>query len=239
MPFFARIDMKSVFCYFVNRVSLYDYYIIKGLRSMEREIKVADLASIWGVSVNTTWKRIKNEKLLTVQKPVNNREITFVIIDEDVLQKYRDNEVVNNGVREDLLSDDNTNKPSNSEIIEKIMEYSEGVNKHLIELNEVHNQRILSLNEEIMKYKERLPLLEDKASREGLYINEINTLKTDINNVKKDNNKLLKWLITVIILSVFCIAALGVALAFYINKPPQVIETEKVVTVEKPVVMKK
>lgn len=202
---------------------------------MEREIKVADLASIWGVSVNTTWKRIKNEKLLTVQKPVNNREITFVIIDEEVLQKYRDNEVVNNNVREDLLSDDNTNKPSNSEIIEKIMEYSEGVNKHLIELNEVHNQRILSLNEEIMKYKERLPLLEDKASREGLYIKEINELKTVNENNNKRYNRLFTTLITVIILAIIIIAALGVALAFYYNKPPQIIETEKVVTVEKPV----
>lgn len=214
----------------------------------EKELKIAELAKIWGVSVPTAWNRIRKEKLTTfIKKNENNKEVNYVRISEEKLKEYVINVNNNNknGYYEELLNVDNVN----NDIIDAEYTKQEAAKAPILitdifnGLKEVYNdcnERILKVNEELINYKSKALLLEDKASREGLYINEINTLKTNINDVKKVNETLLKWLITVIILSVFCIAALGVALAFYINKPPQVIETEKVIekVVEKPVYVK-
>ena len=203
---------------------------------MERELKIAELASIWGVSVPTTWNRIKKNNLTTfIKKDENNKEVNYVRISEEKLNEYIINVKNNdkNGYYEDMLNVDNDdNNVIDADYVRQDTIKAPAVFDSFINgLKTVYddcNERINKVNEELITYKSKALLLEEKNSREGLYINEINTLK-------KDNNTLLKWLITVIILAVFIIAALGVALAFYYNKPPQVIETEKVVTVEKPV----
>ena len=55
---------------------------------MEKEIKISELARIWNVSVNATWTRIKKEGLITIKKMDNNREITFVTVSDEILNKY-------------------------------------------------------------------------------------------------------------------------------------------------------
>lgn len=207
---------------------------------MERELKIAELASIWSVSVPTTWNRIKKNNLTTfIKKDENNKEVNYVRISEEKLNEYIINIKNNdkNGYYEDMLNVDNDdNNVIDAEYTKQDTIKAPAVFDSFINgLKTVYddcNERINKVNEELITYKSKALLLEEKTNREGLYLQEINTLK-------KDNNILLKWLITVIILAILIIAALGVALAFYINKPPQVIETEKVVTVEKPVVMKK
>ena len=74
-------------------------------------------------------------------------------------------------------------------------------------LNKEYNDRLERVNEELMTYKSKTLLLEDKAGREGFYINEINTLK-------KDNNLLLKGLITLLIMFIITFISL-VAIVLY------------------------
>lgn len=214
---------------------------------MERELKIAELASIWGVSVPTTWNRIKKNNLTTfIKKDENNKEVNYVRISEEKLNEYIINVKNNdkNGYYEDMLNVDNDN---NNVIDAEYTKQNKADRQNIIadvfnSLNDVykaHNEEIKTVYNELTNYKSKVLLLEDKAGREGLYLQQIKDIEAENNTLKKDNNILLKWLITVIILSVLIIAALGVALAFYYNKPPQVIETEKVVTVEKPVYVKK
>lgn len=213
---------------------------------MQRELKIAELASIWSVSVPTTWNRIKKNNLTTfIKKDENNKEVNYVRISDEKLNEYIINIKNNdkNGYYEDMLNVDNDdNNVIDGEYTRQDTIKAPAVFDSFINgLKTVYddcNERINKVNEELITYKSKALLLEEKTNREGFYINEINTLKTDINNIKKDNNKLIIWLITVIILAILIIAALGVALVFYYNKPPQVIETEKVVTVEKPVYVK-
>lgn len=214
---------------------------------MQRELKIAELASIWSVSVPTTWNRIKKNNLTTfIKKDENNKEVNYVRISEEKLNEYIIN-VKNNdkkGYYEDMLNVDNDN---NNVIDAEYTKQDKAERQNIIadvfnSLNDVykaHNEEIKTVYNELTNYKSKVLLLEDKAGREGLYLQKIKDFEAENNTLKKDNNILLKWLITVIILAILIIAALGVALVFYYNKPPQVIETEKVVTVEKPVVMKK
>ena len=68
---------------------------------MEQEMKIAELATFWGVSVPTTWNRIRKEGLSTVtKKNENNKEITYVTISDEILKSYVIN--ANNNVNKDL-----------------------------------------------------------------------------------------------------------------------------------------
>lgn len=167
----------------------------------KQEIKVSDLARIWDVSVNTTWKRIKKEGLLTVNKSHNNREITFVIVDEAIIAKHTINNAVNTlneGVNEDLLTPQSEIKQSfGNEGMKEVIE-------HLLTVDEQRNERVNKYVEEIITYKSQALFLEDKQKgQEALYLNEINTLT-------RDKNTLLKVALTVIsIMSIFLITLLS------------------------------
>ena len=193
---------------------------------MEREIKIAELARLWNVSVNTTWTRIKKEGLITLKKLDNNREIAFVTIPDDIFNKYMVNNGVNNPNYEELLSDDNPSLPpnniSNADILDKMIDFSNEVQDRLITLNNHHNEEIMNLNEELNKYKNQFPLLEDRASREGVYLQEIKDLKK-VNNIKT------KWLITLIITSLLIIISMSFML-MYQHFNPKTVEKEKQVT---------
>ena len=63
---------------------------------MEKCLKVAELATIWGVSVPTTWNRVPKEGLETViKKDENGKDINYINITDDIINKYINN-VVNN-----------------------------------------------------------------------------------------------------------------------------------------------
>ena len=179
---------------------------------MEQEVKIADLAKLWNISVNTTWKRVNKEGLRTIKKPVEGREITFVIVDDEILEKYQVHEGVISNDYEEILTDNNINEAKKPNNIDKILEYSKSINEQIISLNEDYNQRLNSLNNELITYKSKNLLLEDKAGREGMYINEINQLKKENEGYKQRLIILLTFTITLII--VLCIYAIYKFLPF-------------------------
>ena len=177
----------------------------------EKELKISELANIWAVSVPTTWNRVRKEDLKTVKKVDENRkEVNYVVISDEIINKYvlTVNNNVNNHNYEDILTDNNVNENINNNLKygNDNISASEMFDK-LSTLNKEYNDRLERVNEELMTYKSKTLLLEDKAGREGFYINEINTLK-------KDNNLLLKGLITLLIMFIITFVSL-VAIVLY------------------------
>lgn len=168
---------------------------------MEKELKIAELATIWGVSVPTTWNRIKKMGLITfIKKNENNKDINYVTISDEQINEFiinvnnNINKGVNNGFYEDILSDDNVNNNHNkvvdaeiirndatstNELLTVLNDVYNGWNERIININNQYNEEVKTLYEEIANCKANKLFLEDKASREGLYINEINELKAD------------------------------------------------------------
>lgn len=177
----------------------------------EKELKISELANIWAVSVPTTWNRVRKEDLKTVKKVDENRkEVNYVVISDEIINKYvlTVNNNVNNHNYEDILTDNNVNENINNNLKygNDNISASEMFDK-LSTLNKEYNDRLERVNEELMTYKSKSLLLEDKAGREGFYINEINTLK-------KDNNLLLKGLITLLIMFIITFISL-IAIVLY------------------------
>ena len=171
----------------------------------EKELKISELANIWAVSVPTTWNRVRKEDLKTVKKVDENRkEVNYVVISDEIINKYilTVNSNVNNHNYEDILTDNNINENVNNNLKygNDSISASEMFDK-LSTLNKEYNDRLERVNEELMSYKSKSLLLEDKAGREGFYINEINTLK-------KDKNLLLKGLITLLIMFIITFVSL-------------------------------
>ena len=169
---------------------------------MEKCLKVAELATIWGVSVPTTWNRVRKEGLETViKKDENGKDINYINISDEIINKFLNNPVnnqnnVNNNVYyEDLLSNNNVN---NSSISNNNNISSSELFDKLVTLNNEYNDRLEQLNKQLLTSEKQILLLEDKASREGLYLNEINELKKD-NEKLKTHNKTLFTVLTVII----------------------------------------
>ena len=202
---------------------------------MEKEkFKVADFSALIGCSQKTVYSLIDKGELKTVNETSKGRKIVLVLAtDAEIkeLQKIYGKNLVNEvNCKENETQYIETESKNLNYSIETPTFFEK-----VIELQNTFNEQIMKYNDELIKFKSQVPLLED---RQGLYLQQIKDFEAENNTLKKDNNILFKWLITVIILAILIIAALGVALAFYYNKPPKVIETEKVVTVEKPVYVK-
>lgn len=204
------------------------------------KLKIADFAKQVGCSEKTIYNKISKGELMKVNEIQKGRTITYIITNSKEIEElkniyssmkfnelqYYDSETFS----ESKCNSENYNEHSNSDTVKDL------VNK-VIEISENYNERIMKVNEELMNYKIKVPLLEDRASREGYYLNEINTLKTGNERLMKTNKIVIIWLITLIFLCIIIACVLSILLVIEHNKPPKVIETEKVVekVVEKPV----
>ena len=183
---------------------------------MEKELKIAELSALWNVSVPTCWNRIKKEGLTTFKKKdETNKDITYIRISDEIINKYVINEVnnlyndVNNGCYEDLLTVNNVNNPEipikSNDFIKDIINLNKGYNEELKTVYNDYNEKLDKLREELSITKQKQLLLEDKANREGFYIKENNDLKEEIKKVSQEKdivinkkNTLIKLLITII-----------------------------------------
>lgn len=168
---------------------------------MEKELKIAELATIWGVSVPTAWNRIRKEGLTTfIKKNESNKDVNYVKVSDEVINLYTINDVNNvnnpnnNGYYEDLLINNNVNNPQNQINKDFSLEDIKDVINTITNVNNDYNNRLETLTNRLINAESKQLLLEDKANREGLYINEINELKKDNNRYKL----FIKLLITVI-----------------------------------------
>lgn len=198
---------------------------------MEQKLNVADFAALVGTTSKTIYQKILNnselpvnEQLVTVKEKVKGRETTLIITNSEQIKFYQNlygKNTVNDGEYYEKLTDINSNKPANSSnenlksgedmrfndiFFEKFLT----VNK---EFNDRYEQKITELievNNELAEVKGRQFLLEDKAGREGLYLNEIKELK-------KDNNRLLKVIYGLFALIVIILLGLTVYVTYNIT----------------------
>ena len=180
---------------------------------MEKKLKVADFAALLGIVPKTVYKMIEREEIVTVTEKVNNRLTTLVVTSDaqiNELKKIYCKEQVNNGNYYENVTDNNhsvsdieshspvktiSNNEFASEVIDRIVAINEGYNEQLKE----YNEQLKNVNEELVTAKSKVLFLEDKAGREGLYLNEINGLKTDVNRLRKVIYGLLLILVVVLL----------------------------------------
>lgn len=172
---------------------------------MEKKLKFSEFAELIGTTAKTVYKMEEREEIVTVTEKVNNRPTRLVVTNDEQIQYFRGvyrKAPVNNFHYEDMLTENEiqmngNNSPQINENGETIKEMFDKI----IEVNKEYNNHIQKLNEELIDSKSKLLLLEDKAKREGLYLNEINELKTL-------NRGLKKWLlisITTLIVVLFTV----------------------------------
>lgn len=228
---------------------------------MDRRMKIADFAELVGTTPKTIYARLQNngelpvnEQLKTVSEKVKGREIAFIVTNLEQINLYKEiygkNNVIDGEYYETLI-DNNGYQPVNEvnnevktsvdndfarDILDKLITINNDYNNRL----EQKNTELLTVQKELITAQSQRLLLEDKASREGLYLKEINELKEVNNNVNKRNEVLKNWLITVIILLILGLSTLTIFLILAIKKPPEIrtVEVEKIIekTVEKPVI---
>lgn len=179
---------------------------------MEMKLTVADFAALVGTTSKTIYQKIDNydnlpvnEQLTTVKDRVKGREITLIVTNEEQINYYKNlysKNTVNDGNCYENVTINNGQKQVNeNQDMVKNNNYNvlggDAFDK-LITLNETYLNRIESVTNELMEYKSKQLLLEDKAGKEGLYLQEINELKTDNEKLKTSNKRLL-IILTVII----------------------------------------
>lgn len=179
---------------------------------MEKRLNVADFAALVGTTAKTIYQKIDNydnlpvnEKLETVKDRVKGREITLILTSDEQINYYKNlygkdivkevnyyENVTNLNGDKPVNVNQNTVKNNNNNAFT-----SDNFDK-LMTLNETYFNRIETVQNELMEYKSKHLLLEDKAGREGLYLNEIRELETENNKLRTSNKRLL-IVITVII----------------------------------------
>lgn len=171
---------------------------------MEKKLKFAEFAELIGTTAKTVYKMEEREEIITVTEKVNNRPTRLVVTNDEQIEKFRNiyrKTPVNNGNYEEMLtsnepvlnSNNSTQPTENNETIKEMFE-------RIIEVNKEYNNHIQKLSEELIDSKSKLLLLEDKAGREGLYLKEINELKSENETLKNYTKRLYALTITVCVL---------------------------------------
>lgn len=173
---------------------------------MEKCLKVAELATIWGVSVPTTWNRVRKEGLETViKKDENGKDINYINISEDVINKYinnpvnNQNNINNNGYYEDMLRDNNINNSQNDVLDADYTMVNNNDIKNLYDrfLTETNDYKheLISVYKELSEYKGQALLVDKSQSENSKLEAELSELKTNNKHLEKVN----KWLFTLLI----------------------------------------
>ena len=184
---------------------------------MEQKMNVAEFAALVGTTSKTIYGKIQNsgelpvnEQLKTVREKIKGREVMLIVTDSEQIEYYKNlygKNTVNDGEYYETLTDNNGYKlrdefqepvknliseAFNVDIYDKFITFNENFNNRL----EQKNTELMNVYKELSTVKQTQLLLEDKASREGIYINEINELKKENNR----NQLFIKLLITVVVM---------------------------------------
>ena len=211
-----------------------------------KKFKIAEFSALVGAAPKTIYNAIKTGEILTEIEVQRGRKITLVITnDEQIseLQKrygknssmklqYYENETKitenENTLNETEIQNQKTEAKEadlqnrENEIIKSVIEFSKSYNENLLN----YNDRILNLQEQLLNEKAKIPLLEDKAGREGLYLQEIK-------EIKEQNKKNLR-LFTGSLAIVFVLLVISIGFIIYLLLNPRTITNTETVIKEVP-----
>ena len=205
---------------------------------MEKKIKIADFATLVGTSPKTIYKQIEKGRLITVNEVQNGREIALIVTSDEQIQEFQNmygKMKVNEGNYEDILTvneGEYTVKEVQNQQNQHILENSI---ERLITYNNQLQERLMKVTDEVIESKSRIPLLEDKASREGMYLQEIKDLKDKFNSdrivlIQENRKARIPLVIACLILLILCCTLLtGV---IYLKNNPQEKQVTKIITVD-------
>ncbi len=170
---------------------------------MERKLKFAEFADLIGTTAKTVYKMEERKEIVTVIEKVNNRPTRLVVTDDNQINHFKNvysKSPVNNSNYEDIVTINNegmnnnihSQSANNNEVVQELFE-------KMLVMNEEYNNRIEKLNNELIDSKSKLLLLEDKAGREGMYLKEINELKSENETLKTSKVKVANQLVSVIV----------------------------------------
>lgn len=170
---------------------------------MERKLKFAEFADLIGTTAKTVYKMEERKEIVTVIEKVNNRPTRLVVTDDNQINHFKNvysKSPVNNSNYEDIVtinndsmnSNNTSQSANNNEVVQELFE-------KMLVMNEEYNNRIEKLNNELIDSKSKLLLLEDKAGREGMYLKEINELKSENETLKTSKVKVANQLVSVIV----------------------------------------
>lgn len=202
-----------------------------GVKCMEKRFKISEFAALVGTTAKTIYHQIEKGALTTVTEPYNGRKMQFIVTNDKQIAEFKEiygKMKVTNGNYEDILTSNNRENPVKEIQSQAQGTISESVIEKLMTLNTQLQDRLLNYSDELSTYKGQIPLLEDKAGREGVYLKEINELK-------KVNNRKNILLITVIIISLSVIIGLVFALMYQHFNPVVKVQDRvinKIITVE-------
>jgi len=190
---------------------------------MEKKMMIAEFAALVGTTSKTIYQKISkfdelpvDERLMTVKEKVKGREVTLIITNTDQINFYKNlygKNTVNDGEYYETLTENNSKIPvaeiqepvktfNNNQISPNIIEQILTVNNEWNNRYEQKINELISVTNKLSEVKEHQLLLEEKAGREGLYLNEINELKTDNKAYKKSNERLRYVIVTLIMVIV-------------------------------------
>lgn len=178
-----------------------------------KKFTMKELADAWGVSVPATWKRVgkiqkedenNGTKLINVIKePINNKLTTLIEIEDSVFNRYFQQAETSPDIAQD------------AEMVDKIIEFSDLTQARMLETTNKYAEDIRNLMSELANAKASSLLLEDKAGREGMFLQEIRTNKETISGLEEKNSMLkeknnnlkivISVLLTLLIVSIFLI----------------------------------
>ena len=204
---------------------------------MERKLKFAEFADLIGTTAKTVYKMEERKEIVTVIEKVNNRPTRLVVTDDNQINhfknvyskspvnnsNYEENVTINN---DSMNSNNASQSANNNEVVQELFE-------KMLVMNEEYNNRIEKLNNELIDSKSKLLLLEDKAGREGMYLKEINELKSENETLKTSKVKVANQLtIVIVILSMVLVGLITYNVATNTKKERTEQEITKPVPVE-------
>lgn len=141
--------------------------------------KISELAQLWGCSVPTVHKRVEKEGYKTIQAlDEQNKMVKYVIID-DV-----ENDV-NNVNNDDVIDVEpvvqNVENVQNNKFIEALMT-----------LTRDHEKKLETITNQLIDYKSKALLLEDKKYSEGMLIDRNKELQEENRGLKREKKDLQK-----------------------------------------------
>lgn len=154
---------------------------------------IKELAEAWSVSVPATWKRVEKIKkedevngtmsLIEKKELFNNKMTTVIELDEATYNRFAQSS-------NDTQSE--SNQINESEYVNRIVEFSDLTQSRMLEATERYTADLKNLMQQLAEAKASTLLLEDKANREGLYLNEIKESKSAIADLEQKNGDLLQ-----------------------------------------------
>lgn len=185
---------------------------------MEKRLKVSEFAEIVGCTPKTVYKMIERNELNTVTEKVNFRETTVIVTNDKQLedfQKQFGKLPVNEGECNEIVTDNYSNEPVKSN--NSLSNENQMIDK-IIDLSREYTDRLTLVNEELVNARSQMLFLTDKLKSDNdskdYWQKQYFEKDFEVKQSEKSKIRVIIWLVSVIVLLIIGLIALGLLLGF-------------------------